>query len=445
MKNRFVAKGVCLALATTFAISVLAGCGSENGTAGNSTAPNSTAAQSSTAAEPAEEVTLKMPIYNPTALEIYKKLDLAGEYKKVKPNVTIEYEVLKEKEYENTMRIRNSANELPDILKLQGKWLYDFKDSMADVGDTDAAKNNMFAKDYAIDGKVVGIPETQSSEVIWYRKSVFSELGLTVPKTWSEFINLTKKIKENGKYIPLAMGGKDAWPDYPFNEFMPHLVAQDGKVWNVMATQDDPFSPDKPFAKAYSKIKELYDAKVMGPDPLGVTWDQACTLLFSKKAAMMAAGQWFGSDVNAKADDPADVGAFLLPVRDSESEPYAAVSFVDGFWGVPNSSKFVPEVKEFYNWLFGKEFYTKLMNEQQSGSTMKDVTVALKAPFDTLYSLENIKFIPIKDGTGDFVKIQNAIKFDVKKMGQDMMAGRDLNKMLEKLNKDWKAARANLK
>lgn len=437
MKNRFWVKGMSLALAITFIASLSVGCSKKDNTPATKDGDDKQ--------KPAKEITLKLPVYNPTALDIYKKLDLAGEYKKVKPNVTIEFEVLKEKEYENTIRIRNSANELPDILKLQGKWLYDFKDSMANVGDIEAAKNNLFAQDYAIDGKVVGIPETQNSEVIWYRKSVFSELGINVPKTWSEFIAVAKKIKDNGKYIPIAMGGKDAWPDYPFNEFMPHLVAQDGNLWNQMATQDNPFASDKPFTKAYTKVKELYDAKVMGPDPLGVTWDQACSLFFSKKAGMIAAGQWLSTDVEKKADNPSDVGAFLLPVRDSESEPYAVVSFVDGFWGVPNSSKYVSEVKEFYNWFFGKDFYTKLMNEQQAGSTMKDIKVNFKAPFDTLYNVQNIKYIPIKDGTGNFVKIQNAIKFDVKKIGQDMMAGKDLNKILDQLNKDWKDAKGNIK
>ena len=44
-----------------------------------------------------------------------------------------------------------------------------------------------------------------------YNKDAFSELGLEVPETTDEFYAVLDAIKEDGGYIPLAMGTKDQW------------------------------------------------------------------------------------------------------------------------------------------------------------------------------------------------------------------------------------------
>jgi len=44
-----------------------------------------------------------------------------------------------------------------------------------------------------------------------YNKGIFTELGLSVPKTEAQFLDTLKKIKANGKYAPLVIGTKDQW------------------------------------------------------------------------------------------------------------------------------------------------------------------------------------------------------------------------------------------
>ena len=48
-------------------------------------------------------------------------------------------------------------------------------------------------------------------------------------------------------------------------------------------------------------------------------------------------------------------------------------------------------------------------------------------------------------GNADYKKIESAVKFNVKKLGQQMMTGNELDKMMEELNRKWKDARAALK
>lgn len=53
-----------------------------------------------------------------------------------------------------------------------------------------------FRKGSEIDGKIYGIPFNKSTEVIWYNKDLFEELGLEVPTTYEEFANVAKTITE---------------------------------------------------------------------------------------------------------------------------------------------------------------------------------------------------------------------------------------------------------
>ncbi len=47
-----------------------------------------------------------------------------------------------------------------------------------------------------VDGKIYGIPFNKSTEVIWYNKTLFNELGLEVPTTYEEFAQTAKTITE---------------------------------------------------------------------------------------------------------------------------------------------------------------------------------------------------------------------------------------------------------
>ena len=62
-----------------------------------------------------------------------------------------------------------------------------------------------------IDGKVYAIPFNKSTEVLWYNKTLFDELGLSVPKTYEELAEVSKTIYEK-KGIPGA--GFDALHTY---------------------------------------------------------------------------------------------------------------------------------------------------------------------------------------------------------------------------------------
>lgn len=61
---------------------------------------------------------------------------------------------------------------------------------------------------YSLDGAVYGVPETQTFNVMFYRKDILEELELEVPQTWKELIEMFPTIQGNNMNIgiPSAAG-----------------------------------------------------------------------------------------------------------------------------------------------------------------------------------------------------------------------------------------------
>lgn len=78
-----------------------------------------------------------------------------GSSRKKYPDANIEVEKIKDdSEYWNAMKMRASANQLPDVMFNKPFTLSRFKDYLLDLSDLEAAKNNELASGYALDGKV---------------------------------------------------------------------------------------------------------------------------------------------------------------------------------------------------------------------------------------------------------------------------------------------------
>ena len=59
---------------------------------------------------------------------------------------------------------------------------------------------------FAIDGNIYAVPFYKTSFGIIYNQVIFKELGLEVPRTYGEFLEVCRVLKQNGT-APLAAGG----------------------------------------------------------------------------------------------------------------------------------------------------------------------------------------------------------------------------------------------
>ncbi|MBS4192070.1 carbohydrate ABC transporter substrate-binding protein [Bacillus sp. FJAT-49705] len=396
----------------------------------------------STSTDSDKKVTLKIALWGDDEYKYMSETNkIADAYKKEHPNVTLEIEKIAPKEYDNTMKIRSSAGQLPDVFPVRQANLSLYADIMVPLNELKATENNLYAKETMIKGNVIGLPEAVFNEFVFYNKNIFQEYNLEIPKTWDEFIKVCQTIKDGKKYTPLALGLKDSWVNYPLNEYMPMLEAGDGQYYNKMASKDDPFTKGEPFYNAYTKIQKLYDAKVSGDDPLGYGWDQQRAMFVAGKAGMLAAGSWYKSDYITNGGKEENLGVFLLPTRNTTSDPFYTTAMTEFFWGVPKTSKNQKEAKEFLEWFFG-DYYTQLATTTNIKPTMKGVSYN-----DEFFAqaFEDVDAEPVTIFYDDnYNKVMNAMKFDVKGIGQQMVAGKNsLDSIMKDLNAQWKKARGN--
>lgn len=395
---------------------------------------------------PEEQITLTFETYSKTDQDYFEMVGLTELYKQVKPNVTIEIIAAKD---DTTMaediKIKAAAGELPDIMDLKKEWMLSFKEELVPLNDLDCVKNSPAGQTNLVDGNVLAIRNMYFSEFVYYKKSIFEKYDISIPQTWDEFIAAAVKIKEAGEYVPILAGAKDSWVLYPYNEFMPILEANSGTYWNEMAQDDSPFDPGKPIYEAYAKIDKLYKADVFGNDPLGVGWDQA-SVMFGSEGDMVVSGQWYlGNAKDCNNGDLSDVGVFFLPTRDDASQPQNyLVEGTEGGLAISNRSEHIEEAKAFIEWMNSKDFLPGWAEGTSNFCVFDDYGVSLDPLFDEAFEGVSLNKISLDNGNEQFNAIRNAIQFDVKGIGQQMLAGEDFMEILADLNVKWAEAKAEL-
>lgn len=430
MKKRLLA----LALTGAMSVSLFTGCGDN------------------TSSDDPYSGTITLATWDNNLYNFIDQYDIIEKFQETYPDVDIEIEKVKsDSEYWDAMKMRASANQLPDIMFNKTFTLSRFKDYLVDLKDTEANKNNELSEGYTIDGKILGIPTTATYEYVYYWKDMFKEAGVEVPTTWDEFVQAGVKLQEyygakDPDFLGLACGLKDEWPDYPYMEFMPSLESGNGQNWNDMAKQAAPFADGTDINKAYKKVNQLFISGCLGKDPLGLGHDQVLSMFSAKKAAMIACGDWALQTIQKNAEDISELGTFYLPARNTENDPYNVIVQGDSFMGVTTHSKHPEAAQAFVEWFFSEKCYPDFINYISSASAMtnfpKDKDPVLAEADENCPN----KVLVMYDGGGDsFTAIQNDITFDYKKLGAQMLTeGFDLASTFDELNQKWAASRQKL-
>lgn len=437
MKKKVLAALLCAAMVATS----LAGCGGSDGKeSGKKDGESELSGE------------LVIALWDNRTMELFESLDLEGRFQELYPDVTLEFEKLKDDtEYWNAMKMRAAANQLPDVMFNKTFTLSRFKEYLVDISDLKAVEDNNVASGYAVDDKILGIPLTMSSEYVYYWKDMFKEAGVEVPDTWAELEEVSKKLqdyygKDNGDYMAFAIGGKDEWTTYPFAEFMPSLISGNGQNWNTMAGQDEPFAEGTDVNTAFKKIDSLFSSGVFGKDPLGLSNDQAYNLFATKQSSIIAAGARALKSFKDTAESTDELGTFYLPVRDDESEPFRTVTQGDLFLSVTSHCENPELAKAFVEFCFSEDWYPDHIKSIPDDSASKTFTKEKDPILAQADELQPEAEIIMYDGGGDdFQALVAETTFDYKKLGAQMLIPDfDLDEALNELNTKWKAAREKL-
>ncbi len=273
------------------------------------------------------------------------------------------------------LKTRMAKNDMPDIVMMGGDNNYTEVESagmLVDLSDQDYISNiqdSYMQMVYDVnkdkEEKAYGVPYATNASGVIYNVDKFEELGLEIPKTWDEFIDVLDQIKDAGEQ-PLLMTYKDAWTSLcPWNSMAPDL-------------QPDGFTDERKegkttFVGTHEEIVEKYLTLLdyAQDDFMGLTYDDGNKAFANGDAVMIINGNWaINQYKNANAD--INVNMFALPASNDESKNYVT-SGVDVLIGVCKDSANEDMAKEFVSFMMEPENAQTYIDDQFAFSAIKDV------------------------------------------------------------------------
>ncbi|WP_294641821.1 ABC transporter substrate-binding protein [uncultured Aureimonas sp.] len=206
-----------------------------------------------------------------------------------------------------------------------------------------------------------------------YNKKAFEELGVQPPKTEAEFFALLDKIKENGTYVPLAMGTKDQWEaaTMGYQNIGPNYwKGEEGRKALIAGTQK---LTDADWVKPFETLAKW--GPYMGDGFQAQTYPDSQNLFTLGRAAIYPAGSWEIATFEAQADF--EIGAFLPPVQNAGDTCYVS-DHPDIALGLNAASKNAEAAKTFLTWVASPEFATIYANAAPGFFPLIDKPVTLE-------------------------------------------------------------------
>ena len=132
------------------------------------------------------------------------------EFRKIYPNVEIEYELITDYAENALLRVDNTDWTIMGIPTVQKDELSKYFVPLGSLEVLDGLYNFMSTQSF--EGICYGVPSTGNANGVLYNKRIFAEAGVTeLPKTPDEFIAALKAVKEKTDAIPLYTNYAAGW------------------------------------------------------------------------------------------------------------------------------------------------------------------------------------------------------------------------------------------
>ena len=207
-----------------------------------------------------------------------------------------------------------------------------------------------------------------------YNADAFKELGIEEPTTTDEFYAMLDVIKEDGTYIPMAMGTADEWEAATMgyaNIGTKYWKGEEGRkaviAGEMKLTEDGWVTAYEELAKWGPYLGDGYEAQ---------SYPDSQNLFTLGRAAIYPAGSWEISGFNAQADFA--MGAFAPPVVPG-GDCYIS-DHVDIAMGMNPAGANTEAAKTFLEWVGSAEFASLYANALPGFFSLSNHDVKLDDP-----------------------------------------------------------------
>jgi raffinose/stachyose/melibiose transport system substrate-binding protein len=263
---------------------------------------------------------------NPTNIATAENLKAAFEAEN--PDIKIELETHPGgAEGDNLVKTMLATGEMADVFRYNAGSLFQALNPPQNMIDlTDEAFQASVIDSFkpvvtAPDGRVYGIPEEASmGGGILYNRKIYEELGLSVPKSWAEFMANNEKIKAAGK-VPVIQTFGETWTSQLFVL---------GDYFNVQAAEPDfaerytnnqaKYATSDAARKGFERQEEIFKAGYLNEDFAAATFADGIRMVATGEGAHYPMLTFaIGAIAQDYPENLQDVGFFAIPGDDAAS------------------------------------------------------------------------------------------------------------------------------
>lgn len=377
MFKKVISSIICM----TMIAGVMVGCGSKNEAGTVSTSTVTVQATTSTVEE-AKPVTLNILKADAQQAPVWD--ELAKEYNKQNPNVTLNIQSI-DSDMWSVLKTKLNAGDPPDVFILQGyNYMNIYKDYLLDLTNEPFVKNinESDLLPATVDGKILGVPLQTDAYALIYNKKMFADAGITeLPKTLSELEKACEKLKAKG-YTPFSNGYKEFWV---FKHLMVHYMSQEAGEPAAIAAELNKGTKtfaDLPLTSKFFDYLDL-SMKYAAPKSLETGFQEQLNAIANGEVAMTAQGNW-AEEAILKINPELEMGFLPVPVLE---DPSMAKIMAGPFWQyvLAKDGKNIEASKALMNWIitsdYGKSFIPQKlkMNSAVKGAEFPNTQLAAEA------------------------------------------------------------------
>lgn len=267
--------------------------------------------------------------------------EIANRYMEQHPNVTIEFISMPATEISKRIVTQAASEDLPDMFFVPNDFmpqLYDL-DITADLEELLgeeylAGYNPQLLEDTKINGKMMCVPIYASPYAVIYRTDWFEELGLEIPETWDDFLEVCRALTQDtdgdgqvDRWAFSMVGSRNNSGEQRFvlfsRSFGASEIYQDesGQWVTDLGTQE--------FKDALDYFTSLYTEEgVVPPGPVEVDYNGSMSLFTGEQTGMILSGPHsLGFITKQNPDLEGKLGSFLIPM----GEKHVSISGIGGY------------------------------------------------------------------------------------------------------------------
>jgi len=329
----------------------------------------------------AQDVTLSIESWRNDDLTIWQNTIIPA-FEAAHPGIKITFNPSAPAEYNAVLNSKLDAGSAGDLITcrpfdaslqlFEKGQLADLTDLRAMANFSDVAKSGWSTDDGS---RTFCVPMASVIHGFIYNADAMAELGLEVPTTRDEFFAVLDAIKEDGTYIPMAMGTNDQWEaaTMGYQNIGPNYWAgEEGRLALIAGEQS---LTDEAWGAPYRELARWRD--YLGDGFEAQTYPDSQNLFTLGRAVIYPAGSWEISGFRSLADF--EMGAFPPPVG-AEGDTCYISDHVDIAIGLNAASPNAEAARTFLDWVGSPEFAGLYANALPGFFPLSSEPVALEDP-----------------------------------------------------------------